>query len=526
MRIAQRGRTAMMFKKNYSAVALIRLACICCCISALFASCSENGESRPSVDDVTRWYKEQRLDHFSQEETRTWKQRYFVNDTFFDGSGPVFLCVGGEGSELTPEVVKTGTVHCAVMVELAKQVGALILALEHRYYGESQPVSDLSTANLKWLTSRQALGDIAQFHAYISEIYNLTGDKKWVTFGGSYPGMLAAWARIKYPNLIFAAVSSSGPVEAWYNMQGFNDVMAQSMRATIVGGSEQCVEQIRIAFSDMGLLLGSVEGRQFLYDRFNLCTSEAEPDPLKDAYNQFQFTYYLSTQDGIDLSGSRTGSLFPVQSNDPNCVEDACNIGKVCSDYMLNNNLGDPIDRLASLWNLYAGGECTSVDYETATIAPLLDTSLSSWPERCWEYQACNEFGFFQTCDPGTECPFTQEPHINTVEVCSYPCQRAFGMDANDIQERISETNEYYGGWNPVGTRIMYVSGSIDPWHSLGVCRTPDCQPLPEQPVLWVEGASHHFWTHAPGYYTPPLSDAVVQAQEAIKAQVVTWLEE
>ncbi len=515
-----------MFKKLSNTVSLIRLACIGCCIFILFGACSENGEPRPSPDDGTRWFHEQRLDHFSQEETRTWKQRYFVNDAFFDGSGPVFLCVGGEGSALTPEVVKTGTVHCAVMVALAKQAGALILALEHRYYGESQPVSDLSTANLKWLTSRQALGDIAQFHAHISEIYHLKADKKWVTFGGSYPGMLAAWARIKYPHLIFAAVSSSAPVEARYNMQGFNDVMAQSMGAAIAGGSEQCVEQIQKAFSDIGLLLGSPEGRQVLYDKFNLCAGEGEKDPLNDVYNQFQFMYYLSTQDGIDLSGSRTGSLFPVQANDPNCEEDACNIEKVCSDYMLNTDLGQPIDRLAGLWRLYAGGECTLVDYQTATIAPLLDTSLSSWPVRSWQYQACNEFGFFQTCDPGTECPFTQEPHINTVELWTCACERAFGLDANAIQERIFETNEYYGGWNPVGTRILYVSGSIDPWRSLSVCRTPDCEPLPEQPVLWVEGASHHFWTHAPGYYTPPLSDAVVQAQEAIKAQVMTWLKE
>jgi len=516
----------MRFKKHYNAAALVRLACSCCFIFSLFASCNENGESNRSSNEVTRWYKEQQLDHFSQEETRTWKQRYFVNDTFFDGSGPVFLCVGGEGSELTPDVVKTGTVHCAVMVELAKQIGALILALEHRYYGESQPVSDLSTANLKWLTSRQALGDMAQFHAYISKLYNLKGDKKWVTFGGSYPGMLAAWARIKYPDLIFAAVSSSGPVEAQYNMQGFNDVMTQSMGATIVGGSEQCVEEIRLAFSDLGFLLSSLEGRQFLYDRFNLCTSEAQSDPLEDPYNQFQFLYYLSTQDGIDLSGPLTGSLFPVQVNDPNCGEVACNIGKVCSDFMLNHDLGEPIDRLASLWRLYAGEKCTSVDYQTATIIPLLDTSLSSWPNRSWQYQACNEFGFFQTCDPGTECPFTQEPHMNTAAVQSYYCERAFGIDAKEIQRRIAETNEYYGGWDPVGTRIMYVSGSIDPWHSLGVCRTPDCQPLPGQPVLWVQGASHHFWTHAPGYFTPPLSDAVVQAQEAIKAQVLTWLAE
>jgi serine protease 16 len=363
--------------------------------SRLLAACSDDDGNRAPLIDVTRWYNEQQLDHFSPEETRTWQQRYFVNDEFFDGSGPVFLCVGGEGSELTPDVVKTGTVHCAVMVELAKEIGGLILALEHRYYGESQPVPNLSTANLKWLTSRQALGDIAQFHGYICEKYHLKDNNRWITFGGSYPGMLAAWARIKYSDLIFAAVSSSAPVEAHYNMQGFNDVMAQSMGATIVGGSAQCVELIRQAFSDLGSLLSSIEGRQFLYDRFNLCTGEAESDPLKDPYDQFQFLYYLSTQDGIDLSGPLTGSLFPVQSNDPNCREVACSIEKVCSDFMLNNDLGEPIDRLASLWSLYAGENCTSVDYQIATIAPLLDTSLSSWPNRSWQYQACNEFGFF-----------------------------------------------------------------------------------------------------------------------------------
>lgn len=350
----------MICKRHKKTVAFIRLAFICSFIPAFFAACSDDGGSSMPLIDVTRWYSEQQLDHFSQEENRTWKQRYFVNDTFFDGSGPVFLCVGGEGSELTPDVVKTGTVHCAVMVELAKQIGALILALEHRYYGESQPVSDLSTDNLKWLTSIQALGDIAQFHDYISKKYHLTDKNRWITFGGSYPGMLAAWARIKYPDLIFAAVSSSGPVEAQYNMRGFNDVMARSMGATIVGGSDQCVEQIRRAFSDLGSLLSSVEGRQFLYDRFNLCTSEAESDPLEDTNNQFQFLYYLSTQDGIDLSGPLTGSLFPVQVNDPNCKEVACSIEKVCSDFMLNEALGEPIDRLASLWSLYAGKKCTN----------------------------------------------------------------------------------------------------------------------------------------------------------------------
>ena len=44
------------------------------------------------------------MDHFDAQNQDTWSQRYFVNDTFFDGTGPVFLCVGGEGPPLQTDV--------------------------------------------------------------------------------------------------------------------------------------------------------------------------------------------------------------------------------------------------------------------------------------------------------------------------------------------------------------------------------------------------------------------------------------
>jgi hypothetical protein len=40
-------------------------------------------------------YLEQPLDQFDATLRRTWRQRYFVNASFFNGDGPVFLCVGG-----------------------------------------------------------------------------------------------------------------------------------------------------------------------------------------------------------------------------------------------------------------------------------------------------------------------------------------------------------------------------------------------------------------------------------------------
>lgn len=83
--------------------------------------------------------------------------------------------------------------------------------------------SDLSTDNLRFLSSRQALADLAHFRTTIAEARGLT-NAKWVAFGGSYPGSLAAWFRLKYPHMVHAAVASSAPVRATVNFPGMKTV--------------------------------------------------------------------------------------------------------------------------------------------------------------------------------------------------------------------------------------------------------------------------------------------------------------
>ena len=123
-------------------------------------------------------------------------------------------------------MVVTGGPHCALMIELAERHGALILAIEHRFYGPSQPTGDLELASLRFLSSSQALGDIAHFHSHATEVFKLPSATKWVAFGGSYPGMMAGWSRLKYPHLVHAAVASSAPVQASLEMPGYNQVRA------------------------------------------------------------------------------------------------------------------------------------------------------------------------------------------------------------------------------------------------------------------------------------------------------------
>lgn len=64
--------------------------------------------TRPiEMGNITDQYYDQRLDHFNEALTTTWKQRYWVNDEFFQGNGPVFLMIGGEGEE-NPIWMKNG----------------------------------------------------------------------------------------------------------------------------------------------------------------------------------------------------------------------------------------------------------------------------------------------------------------------------------------------------------------------------------------------------------------------------------
>jgi len=65
-------------------------------------------------------------------------------------------------------------------------LGALIVTEEHRYYGATQPFSTITTDNLQYLSSRQALNDLADFIVFIQNTVLNGNDNAWFTIGGSY----------------------------------------------------------------------------------------------------------------------------------------------------------------------------------------------------------------------------------------------------------------------------------------------------------------------------------------------------
>lgn len=57
-----------------------------------------------------------------------------------------------------------------------------------RFYGASHPTPDLSVSSLRFLSSQQALADLAYFHSFAVDKFHLTAKNQWVCSGGSYPG--------------------------------------------------------------------------------------------------------------------------------------------------------------------------------------------------------------------------------------------------------------------------------------------------------------------------------------------------
>lgn len=47
------------------------------------------------------------------------------------------------------------------------------------------------------------LADLAAFHQYISQNFNLTHRNTWISFGGSYSGALSAWFRGKVQDMVY-----------------------------------------------------------------------------------------------------------------------------------------------------------------------------------------------------------------------------------------------------------------------------------------------------------------------------------
>eukprot|EP01132_Coremiostelium_polycephalum_P007631 gene7631-9388_t len=422
---------------------------------------------------TTYQYFTQRVDHFNQFNTQTFQQRYLINDAYWDGTGPVFFMLNGEG----PMGPESATAY--QYVAWAQKFNALVVTLEHRFYGASFVTSDLSTESLQYLNSQQALADNAVFRNFIEQSYKVPSTSKWVTFGGSYSGALTSWFKIKYPHLVDITIASSAPVNAQTDFSQYLEVVQNSLLTAPNG--QECVQNIAQATAKIQSLLQQTNYGG-INDLFNLCP------PLQSQNDVANFM--------LGLAGNFMG-VVQYNAEEPGVPT----INDLCSAMTANN---DPLTNYLNVWNQFAGGECVDVSYESMINEMTnITNDANAIGGRMWFWQTCTEFGYFQTTDSPNQ-PFGD---LVSLQFNTQQCSDVFGFTQLPNTEW---TATCYGGLTPKVENILYVNGNIDPWHALGI--TSNAPNGSE--VLIVNGGAHCSDMMVPSSVSPP---GLVPAQQVIQ---------
>ena len=431
------------------------------------------------------------VDHFDHTQSSTFAMRYWVDDSFWNGATPiVLLAMGGEGASGPPG---------GQMAEFAREWGALQLSIEHRFYGESSPARGYG--ELRLLGVEQALADAAAFVRFATGALRIPAGARWITFGGSYSGELAAWMRIRYPHLVYGAFASSAPVTASADFWGYDGIVAAALADASVGGSAACAEAVADAFAQLDARLDSDVAA--VRADFAVCAG----DDLATAGDRHELLDFVSD----DFMG-------PVQYNDfENGAESK--VGALCRA-MLNATAGaEPYDRLASVTRArLAPGECVSASW-AGLIAEMRDPTYAG---RAWPWQMCADgSGHDQTCHEHANCPFI--PRYATFAQFQQMCFEAYNTTNATMSAALAANSAAFGDNSTLGvSRVIFINGDNDPfsWGSVTVNSTAALER--DVVALVARAGSHCADMGASSDYDTPSMAAVKQAKAAYFAKWAT----
>ncbi|MQM04353.1 hypothetical protein Taro_037150 [Colocasia esculenta] len=240
---------------------------------------------------------QQTLDHFNYlpSSYTTFPQRYSIDFTHWGGAGtgsPILLYTGAE-SALEDELAGVG-----YHVHAAPALRALVVYIEHRYYGLSVPFGSPAAAHkdadtLGYLSVSQALADYAEIIIHIQKMYNARGPV--IAVGCSYGGMLSAYFRLKYPHVAHGALSSSGPV-LYVNgnlssRREYYDIISSDFMSISV----HCFQTIKSSWAEIDRINRQL-GVGELIRIFNPCKPFTDVNPLKN-YLRLEYNRYAQYDD-------------------------------------------------------------------------------------------------------------------------------------------------------------------------------------------------------------------------------------
>ncbi|XP_030055952.1 lysosomal Pro-X carboxypeptidase [Microcaecilia unicolor] len=399
------------------------------------------GPSDPPAPVYQTYYFTQQIDHFGFDLDLTFKQRYLVSDFHWSKNGPILFYTGNEG-DIAWFCNNTG-----FMWEVAEELKAMLVFAEHRYYGESLPFGNESykdSKHLNYLTSEQALADFAVLIRYLKESISGAWDSPVIAIGGSYGGMLAAWFRMKYPDVVVGALAASAPIWQFEDLvpcNTFYNIVTNDFRTSGPG----CVESIQKSWEAINRLSSTDEGLLWLSTAFHLC-------------------FLLKTKEDVGMLKSWLSETwvnlamvdYPYAANFLQPLP-AWPIQVVCKSLqdprLPDKELVTGIFQAVNIYYNYSGDtQCLNIS----------QTATGNLGDLGWSYQACTEM-VMPMCADGVNDMF--EPQSWDFEIYSEDCFKQWG-----VRPRLSWITSIYGGKNISShSNILFSNGYLDPWSSGGV---------------------------------------------------------
>ncbi|KAI3511864.1 hypothetical protein L1887_19024 [Cichorium endivia] len=383
--------------------------------------------------DYETFFYDQTLDHFNYEPNgyTTFPQRYVINSKWWGGAdtnAPIFAYLGAEGP-IDGDIKILG-----FLPENAPRFKALVVYIEHRFYGQSNPVGSMEESvknkNLRgYFNSAQALADYAEvlehirreFHAHHSPI---------IVVGGSYGGMLASWFRLKYPHIAFGALASSAPILYFDNItpqDGYYSIVTKDFWEA----SENCYTTIRNSWDEIKKVASGPNGLAILSQKFRTCA------PLKSST---ELTDFLDSM-----------YATAAQYNAPPTYPTA----QICQGIDGASDATDILDRV------FAGVVANQDKPCYNMTRGVSQTSIG------WEWQTCSEMvmpiGITSEASMFPITPYDPQEFIDN-------CKKLYG-----VVPRAHWATTYYGGHDirmvlsKFGSNIIFSNGLRDPYSSAGV---------------------------------------------------------
>ncbi|XP_066377474.1 uncharacterized protein [Miscanthus floridulus] len=431
-----------------------------------------------TAQPFTTHYFPQELDHFTftPNASMVFRQKYLVNDTFWrrpsggSGAGPLFVYTGNEGD------IEWFATNTGFMFDIAPKFGALLVFIEHRYYGESLPFGDDSYNSAKtegYLTSTQALAD---FDILITSLKrNLSAETApVVVFGGSYGGnrliqclfaVLASWFRLKYPHVAIGALASSAPILQFDYItpwSSFSDAVSQDYKSE----SLNCFSVIKATWDVLDERGSNDRGLLELSKLFRACKTVKYADSIA-GWLQTAFIYTAMVDYPTPANFLMNLPAYPVK--------EMC---KIIDGFPANADILEKVFAAASLYYNFTGDQsCNQIEDD--------DDSSSSLGLSGWGWQACTEM--IMPMSDSNESMFP--PSTFSYEERSNTCFQFSG-----VRPRPHWITTEYGGYQidkvlkRFGSNIIFSNGMRDPWSRGGVLKNISSSIV----ALVTEKGAHH----------------------------------